>query len=106
MTTVTLSGGTTVEVGELDLLAGRILVQALPAELTELKTPSGNLWLPQQVAAYQSLLQGEVLATGPGVTPMIPVGARVIVDRFSKIPLNEAGDLWVSWEDAVIAVLA
>lgn len=104
--TLQLSGGHTLELSELSPLPGRIFVRALPQELTELRTPSGLLHLPQQAADYQALMQGEIVATGEGVSPLLPVGARVIVERFSKTPLNESGDVWVSWESAVIAVLS
>lgn len=106
MTTLHLSGGLTVDSDDLEMLGSKILVQALPASEVGEQT-AGGVWLPQSAAQdHQRVMQGIVLATGPDVTAYVPVGARVICERFAKVALDEAGDIWVSWEDAVQAVLS
>lgn len=104
MTTIRLASGE-VAVKSISLLGDRLLVQALPpAEVGE--RTRGGLFLPQAAASdHQALLQGVVVATGPRCSPNVPVGARVICQRFAKTPVNADGTVWVSWEDAVIATL-
>lgn len=97
--------GTELDTTEISMLGDRVLVAALPAsEVGEVTR--GGLVLPQAAAsAHQSILQGTVVATGPLCSVNVPVGARVICERFARSPLSRDGDVWVSWEDAVIATI-
>lgn len=97
-------------------LANRVLLRSLTPDhvvnttRAELARPGhrtqGGLHLPDQsVDVHQRHMQGEVIAVGPDCDPAILPGLRVIVQRWSQVPIDDSGEVWVTWDDAVIALL-
>ena|SRR3990167_7460444 len=86
-------------------LGNRVLVRDLAPRALADQTLSG-LYIPtQSVHAHQRHMQAEVVACGPDCDQMILPGLRVIVQRWSKVPVDDSGELWVTWDDAVVALL-
>lgn len=106
MTALKLAGGQAVEAEAVQMFGDRVLVERLPEQTVGTVT-AGGIVLPDSAAAdHQRLLQGIVRATGPLVSAYVPVGARVLCERFNRVALDEDGTVWVMSEKSVLAVLS
>ena len=83
------------------VLGDRCIVRELPTSELGDTLPSG-IMVPQQSADHQRLLQGEIVAVGEDVqdATLLP-GLRIICGRWSRVPLDTAGKVWVVSEDAI-----
>jgi co-chaperonin GroES (HSP10) len=104
MTTIEIAPGIYATVTK--VLGDRVLLQELPEESLSDMT-AGGLYLPDQAEDHQRLLQGEILAVGEDVEdPTLLPGLRVICGRWSRVPLDQHGTVWVCSEDAIQAIIS
>jgi co-chaperonin GroES (HSP10) len=87
------------------ILGDRIMLRELSDD--ELTTQTeGGLWLPDQAQDHQRLLQGEIVAVGEDCEdPTLVPGLRVICNRWSRVPIDQTGNLWMASEDALQAII-
>ena len=86
------------------ILGDRLLLRELPDDELAEQTASG-LWLPDQADDHQRLLQGEILAVGEDCDPQLLPGLRVICGRWSRVPVDTEGKVWIASEDALQAII-
>lgn len=87
------------------ILGDRVLLRELSGDDLSETTASG-LYLPDQAEDHQRILQGEIVAVGEDCTPTLVPGLRVICGRWSRVPVDTDGKVWVASEDAIQAIIS
>lgn len=89
------------------ILGDRVLLRELERDDLGETTPAG-LVLPQRSEDHQRLLQGEILAVGEDVSDPLSLvpGLRVICGRWSRVPLDTEGRVWVCSEEDIQAIIS
>lgn len=86
--------------GPVALLGDRVLLTTPP-----IHDRYGSLWIPPEGEWYEQQLQGDIVAVGPLVNPLLAPGCRVLTTRFGQVHLAADTPLWVTTEDFIIAVV-
>ena len=103
MTEIEIAPGIRVTVTR--VLGDRLILRELRDDDLGTTLPSG-LVLPPSSEDHQRLLQGEILAVGEDVSdPTLQPGLRVICGRWSRVPLDTDGRVWVASEEAIEGII-